>query len=139
MNAPHLKASVVMPGHIGTSIVLNSMIAHGQNPKELTEEQLVEIRAGAEKQGIDLSGASDEDVRNGMVMQADMFRDLAPMTAAAAATRILDGVRAGEWRILVGDDAVALDRLVRESPTEAYEPSFLRKLQEAGAFGGIPT
>ena len=34
VNAPHLKASVVMPGHIGTSIVINSFTAHGRNPKE---------------------------------------------------------------------------------------------------------
>ncbi|MGZ4680843.1 MAG: SDR family NAD(P)-dependent oxidoreductase [Acidimicrobiales bacterium] len=138
VNAPHLKASVVMPGHIGTSIVLNSMIAHGLHPKEMTEEQLLEVRKGMDAAGIDLSGASDEDIKNGMMMQAEMFRDMAPMSAAAAATRILEGVRAGEWRILVGDDAVALDRLVRESPTEVYERAFVAKLQAAGAFGGIP-
>ncbi|MGZ4694632.1 MAG: SDR family NAD(P)-dependent oxidoreductase, partial [Acidimicrobiales bacterium] len=125
VNAPHLKASVVMPGHIGTSIVLNSMIAHGLHPKEMTEEQLLEVRKGMDAAGIDLSGASDEDIKNGMMMQAEMFRDMAPMSAAAAATRILEGVRAGEWRILVGDDAVALDRLVRESPTEVYERAFV--------------
>ncbi len=34
-----------------------------------------------------------------------MFRDNAPMSAAQAATIILDGVRADTWRILVGDDA----------------------------------
>ncbi|MGZ4705524.1 MAG: SDR family NAD(P)-dependent oxidoreductase [Acidimicrobiales bacterium] len=138
VNAPHRKASVVMPGHIGTSIVLNSMIAHGLHPKEMTEEQLLEVRKGMDAAGIDLSGASDEDIKNGMMMQAEMFRDMAPMSAAAAATRILEGVRAGEWRILVGDDAVALDRLVRESPTEVYERAFVAKLQAAGAFGGIP-
>jgi len=66
-----------------------------------------------------------------------MFRDAAPMTAAEAATVILEGVRAGEWRILVGDDAVALDRIVRESPNDAYEPAFIARLQAAGAFGGL--
>ena len=35
VNAPHVKASVVMPGHIGTSIVQNSM-RHGVN--ELDDE-----------------------------------------------------------------------------------------------------
>ena len=49
--------------------------------------------------------ASDEDLRNAMVALAEGFRDNAPTTAAQAATIILDGVRAGEWRILVGDDA----------------------------------
>jgi NAD(P)-dependent dehydrogenase (short-subunit alcohol dehydrogenase family) len=137
VNAPHLKASVVMPGHIGTSIVHNSMDIHGQNPKDMDEEQLAEIRVAMDKAGIDLSGASDEDIRNGMMMQADLFRDMAPMSAAEAATRILDGVKAGEWRILVGTDAEALDRLVRESPLDAYDPEFIGRLQAAGAFGGI--
>jgi hypothetical protein len=60
------------------------------------------------------------------------FRDYAPMTAAQAATIILDGVRNGEWRILVGDDAKALDRMVRESPQDAYEPSFMQALWAQG-------
>jgi len=138
VHAPHLKASVVMPGHIGTSIVHNSMREHGRNPKEMTEDQIDQIREQISGRGIDLSGASDEDIRQGIQMQADMFRDTAPMTAAEAATVILDGVRAGEWRILVGDDAEALDELVRETPTEAYDAAFVAKLQAAGAFGGIP-
>jgi len=37
------------------------------------------------------------------------------MTAAAAATVILDGVKAGRWRILVGDDAHRLDERVRQN------------------------
>jgi hypothetical protein len=69
-----------------------------------------------------------------MQMQAEMFRDAAPTTAAQAATVILDGVRAERWRILVGDDAVSLDELVREHPTEAYSDAFLPMLQERGLF-----
>jgi NAD(P)-dependent dehydrogenase (short-subunit alcohol dehydrogenase family) len=137
LHAPHVKASVVMPGHIGTSIVHNSMREHGRNPKEMTEDQIDQIREQISGRGIDLSGASDEDIRQGIQMQADMFRDTAPMTAADAATVILEGVRSGEWRILVGDDAVALDELVRESPHDAYDPAFIARLQAAGAFGGL--
>src|SRR5437667_251755 len=33
LNAPHLRASVVMPGHIGTSIILNSGRYFGREPK----------------------------------------------------------------------------------------------------------
>jgi hypothetical protein len=33
-------------------------------------------------------------------------------------------VRAKEWRILVGEDAKALDERVRKSPRDAYEPGF---------------
>jgi hypothetical protein len=55
----------------------------------------------------------------------DAFRDAAPLGPAGAATIILDGVRAGQWRILVGGDAVALDARVRADPESAYEPSFI--------------
>jgi NAD(P)-dependent dehydrogenase (short-subunit alcohol dehydrogenase family) len=134
MNAPHLRASVVMPGHIGTSIVINSSLLHGRNPKELSEEQLVEVRERMQRMGLDLTGASDEDIRQGIQAQAESFRDNAPMTAAEAATVILEGVRADEWRILVGDDAHALDELVRARPTDAYEPEFMDQLRERGLF-----
>ena len=46
------------------------------------------------------------------------------MTAAAAATVILDGVKAGRWRILVGDDAHELDERVRRAPEAAYDTAF---------------
>jgi NAD(P)-dependent dehydrogenase (short-subunit alcohol dehydrogenase family) len=137
LNAPHVRASVVMPGHIGTSIAINSSRAHGKDPKELTEQQLVETRQRLAKMGLDPSGASDEDVRQMMQQRAESFRDDAPMTAAQAATVILDGVRTNEWRILVGDDAKLLDELVREDPRGAYEPEFLQRIQQRGAFGGI--
>jgi NAD(P)-dependent dehydrogenase (short-subunit alcohol dehydrogenase family) len=135
VNAPHLKASVVMPGHIGTSIVINSSRAHGRDPKELTEEQLVEVRARIEAMGLDTDGASDEDLRALLVQRGESFRDDAPTTAARAAEIILDGVRAGEWRILVGDDAHVLDELVRSAPRDAYDPSFMDRIAEAGLFG----
>ena len=137
LNAPHLKASVVMPGHIGTSIVINSGLIHGRNPKELTDDQLDQIRQRLERSGLDLSAASDEDIRQGMQAQGEAFRDSAPMTAAEAATVILNGVRAGEWRILVGDDAVLLDQMVRQAPEAAYELDFMDRLRSQGAFGGI--
>ena len=134
LNAPHLQASVVMPGHVGTSIVINSQKAFGRDPKELTETQLAEIRQRLASRGLDLSGASDEDIRTGLQAQGEQFRDAAPLTAAAAATIILDGVKAGEWRILVGHDAVALDALVREIPHDAYEPVFMDRLRAQGHF-----
>ena len=135
VNAPHLRASVVMPGHIGTSIVFNSGAYFGRDPKNLGPDQVAEIRERT--RGVDLSGASDEDVRQLAVAMAEGFRDNAPTSAAQAATIILDGVRAGEWRILVGDDAHRIDELVREAPADAYEPDFLIRLQERGAFGWI--
>ena len=56
------------------------------------------------------------------------FRDKAPLTAAGAATMILDGVRSGAWRILVGEDAKMLDAAVRAKPEAAYDYAELAKI-----------
>ena len=135
INAPHLRASVVMPGHIGTAIAINSSKLHGRHPKELTTEQLATLRERLSRSGLDVGAASDEDLRQGMQQQGENFRDQAPVTAAEAATIILDCVRRNEWRILVGDDAVLLDEMVRAAPTDAYEPNFMDRVRARGAFG----
>jgi NAD(P)-dependent dehydrogenase (short-subunit alcohol dehydrogenase family) len=138
LTAPNVGVSVVMPGHIGTSIVFNSGSYLGRDPKELDEEQVAQIRERFSGRGLDLSSASDEDLRNVMVAMAEGFRDNAPTTAAQAATIILDGVRAGTWRILVGDDAHILDEAVRADPEQAYEPAFLERLRAKGVFTAMP-
>jgi len=128
LNAPHLKASLVMPGHIGTSIIINSARILGRDPKQLNEEELAEARRRMARLGFPVEGTTDDQIRQGLQQIGESFRDDAPMTAATAAAVILDGVRAERWRILVGHDAEVLDRLVREFPEEAYEPSFMEKL-----------
>lgn len=138
VNAPNVGVSVVMPGHIGTNIVFNSGAYLGRDPKELNEEQIAQVRTRMDSQGVDVSAASDEDLRNVMVAMAEGFRDNAPTTAAEAATIILEGVRAGQWRILVGEDAQRLDAAVRADPTQAYEPAFLERLREGGVFTNMP-
>lgn len=139
VNAPHLRASVVMPGHIGTSIVFNSLAYFGRDPKELSEQGVADFRDRAANGGFPLDDASDEDVRGLALAMAEGFRDNAPMTAADAATVILEGVRAGEWRILVGMDAQLLDEAVRADPAGAYTPEFLARLQQRNdVFGGMP-
>jgi NAD(P)-dependent dehydrogenase (short-subunit alcohol dehydrogenase family) len=135
LNAPQIGVSVVMPGHIGTSIAINSGRIHGRDPKELTAEQIAEVRTQLERRGLDVSGASDEDIRLGIQAMAEAFRDAAPMSAAEAATVIIEGVRAGRWRILVGDDAHVLDEMVRADPENAYETSFHERLRERQLFG----
>jgi hypothetical protein len=59
--------------------------------------------------------------------QKDMIKlreTTAPTTAARAATIILDGVKAGRWRILVGEDVTRLDKRVRKNPEAAYDVDF---------------
>lgn len=136
--APNVGVSVVMPGHIGTSIVFNSGSYLGRDPKELDEEQVAQLRERIGARGMDVSAASDEDLRNLMVEMAEGFRDNAPTSAAEAATIILDGVRAERWRILVGDDAHRLDEAVRKDPERAYTAAFLDELRASGVFAAMP-
>ena len=127
-NAPHVSVSLVMPGHIGTSIVINSGKILGRDPKEMSDGQLEEARERMEQMGFPVEGVTTDQVRQFMVQRAEQFRDEAPVSAAEAAKVILDGVRKQQWRILIGEDARVLDELVREVPEEAYEPSFMEKL-----------
>jgi hypothetical protein len=127
LHAPHVKVSLVMPGHIGTSIVSNSSRILGRDPKEMSDEALEAQRERMGLLGIP-EGTTGAEIRQFLLAAADAFRDNAPLTAAQAASIILDGVRQNRWRILVGDDALALDRLVRENPEEAYEASFMEKI-----------
>ena len=121
VNAPHVTAAVVMPGHIGTEIVLNSRkIISGH--EEMTPEDLAQLRADIARRGLPVDGLDDEALEGFIQTMGEGFRDNGPMSAAEAATFILDSVKAGTWRILVGDDAVALDEAVRADPERAYGP-----------------
>jgi NAD(P)-dependent dehydrogenase (short-subunit alcohol dehydrogenase family) len=137
LNAPHVKVAVVMPGHIGTQIIANTRRAHGRpEPEDMTAEEVAEARAMMVARGMP-AAMSDDDVRQAVRMFAAAFRDTAPTSAAQAATIILDGVRAGEWRILVGDDAHALDAAVRADPIAAYLPgTTMASLIERGGRAG---
>jgi NAD(P)-dependent dehydrogenase (short-subunit alcohol dehydrogenase family) len=134
LNAPHIKCSVVMPGHIGTSIVSNSRkIQSGSESERLSETEIAVTRRRLNGMGIDTAPMSDEDIQTIAADRARTFRDEAPMTAAAAAKVILDGVKAGRWRILVGDDAHRLDERVRQTPERAYDAEFFQSFAaEAG-------
>jgi NAD(P)-dependent dehydrogenase (short-subunit alcohol dehydrogenase family) len=127
LNAPHVSAHVVMPGHIGTSIVHNSMAMLGGPDPTVVRKRLAE-------RGVPVDQLSDEQLLAFMEERARAFREDAPTSAAEAATTILDAVKAGRWRILVGRDAHDIDELVRAHPEEAYRPEFMERIFERGHF-----
>jgi NAD(P)-dependent dehydrogenase (short-subunit alcohol dehydrogenase family) len=101
LHAPHIKCSVVMPARVGTPISRHSVqIIAGGDPSELSEEERVKAQAW-------LAGA--------------------PTSAAQAAHIILTGVKEGRWRILVGEDAIRLDKHVRAEPEKAYDVDFYER------------
>jgi NAD(P)-dependent dehydrogenase (short-subunit alcohol dehydrogenase family) len=134
MNAPHIKCSVVMPGHIGTSIVANSRkIQSGNDSDTMTAKEIAQMRARVASMGIDVTKLSDADIAKLAEERARRFLEDAPTSAAEAAKIILDGVKADRWRILVGRDAELIDRRVREAPERAYDLDFFQTFaREAG-------
>ena len=85
---------------------------------------------------------SADDLRQAIPRLKDAFRDKG-FPAAQAATIILDGVRSGAWRILVGEEAKMLDEQVRANPEapfnyenypEMYGP-LIAQAQESGTPG----
>jgi NAD(P)-dependent dehydrogenase (short-subunit alcohol dehydrogenase family) len=134
MNAPHIKCSVVMPGHIGTSIVANSRkIQSGNDSDTMTAKEIAQMRARVASMGIDVGKLSDGDIAKLAEERARRFLEEAPTSAAEAAKIILDGVKADRWRILVGRDAELIDRRVREAPERAYDLDFFQTFaREAG-------
>ncbi|MEM9937668.1 MAG: SDR family NAD(P)-dependent oxidoreductase [Pseudomonadota bacterium] len=103
LHAPHVLASVVMPGHIGTKIALNTYREFGLQ---------TDLPGGENR--------TDEDAQ----AQGEAFRDNAITSAEDAAKVILDGVLAEKWRILIGPDAQAIDSAVRSTPEDAYTGDF---------------
>jgi NAD(P)-dependent dehydrogenase (short-subunit alcohol dehydrogenase family) len=126
-NAPQVRVALVLPGHVGTDIIANSLRARGlPAPEDMSEAQLEELiprdaRAKLIQAGLLPQGASADDLRQLLVQGNAGFRDKAPVSAAEAATVILDGVRSGAWRILIGEDAKKLDAAVRAKPEAAYD------------------
>src|SRR5205814_8127772 len=60
LNAPHIKCSVVMPGHIGTSIVSNSRkVQSGTESDALSPTELLQARQRLNGMGIDTAPMSD--------------------------------------------------------------------------------
>jgi NAD(P)-dependent dehydrogenase (short-subunit alcohol dehydrogenase family) len=137
-NAPQVRVVLVLPGHVGTDIVANSLRAHGREPERLSDAQLEEMippgaRAGLIRAGVLSDGASADDLRQMLVRMNADFRDKAPVSAARAATIVLDGVRSGAWRILVGEDAKRIDAAVRAKPEASYDYAELFKEVNTGA------
>ena len=118
-----------MPGLVGTVIVANSLRARGLLPvgEQLTEDQRA-LLAELIRRGALPEGASAGELREVLEKMNSDFRTSAPLDAAGAATIILDGVRSGAWRILVGQDAASLDGYIRAKPEAAYDYALLASM-----------
>jgi NAD(P)-dependent dehydrogenase (short-subunit alcohol dehydrogenase family) len=126
-HATGVRAAVVLPGHVGTNIITNSFLGRGlPAPADMTDEQVWELIPEAALEGMAKAGMisehpSADEMREFLTQMNANFRDSAPVSAAQAATTILDGVRAGTWRILIGEDAKMIDERIRARPEVSYD------------------
>jgi NAD(P)-dependent dehydrogenase (short-subunit alcohol dehydrogenase family) len=144
-NAPQVRVVVAMPGMVNTDIAENSRRALGLPAwDELSDADLLELlpdgtRATLITMGLLAEDFSADDLRQVIQRMKPELQDQG-FTAAQAAAIILDGVRSGAWRILVGEEAKLLDEQVRANPeapfnyenyAEMYDPLIARAQAEA--------
>jgi NAD(P)-dependent dehydrogenase (short-subunit alcohol dehydrogenase family) len=125
-NAPQVRVVVVMPGVVNTDIAMNSRRALGLPAwEQLSDAELLALipdgtRAILIATGLLAEGFSADDFRQAIPRLRDEVRDKGFLPAQAA-TIILDGVRSGAWRILVGEEAKMLDEQVRANPEAPFD------------------
>ena len=124
-NAPQVRVVLAMPGVVNTDIAENSRRALGLPAwDELSDAELLELlpestRATLIEMGLLAEDFSADDLRQVIRRMKPGLQDKG-FTAAQAATIILDGVRSGAWRILVGEEAKMLDEQVRANPEAPF-------------------
>jgi NAD(P)-dependent dehydrogenase (short-subunit alcohol dehydrogenase family) len=143
-NAPQVRVVLLMPGVVNTDIYVNSRRALGEPAwDQLSDAELLELlpantRATLIEMGLLAENFSAGDLREMIPRLKGKVQDAGFVPAKAAAV-ILDGVRSGAWRILVGEEAEMLDEHVRANPQapfnyedypEMYRPLIERALAE---------
>jgi hypothetical protein len=130
---------------VNTDIATNSRRALGlPQLEQLSDAELMEQipdagRAILVATGLLAEGFSAADLRQAIPRLKEEFRDKG-FTAPRAAAIILEGVRSGAWRILVGDEAKMLYEQARANPEapfhhENYAEMYAPLIAQAQASG----
>ncbi len=117
-HAPTVRAAVVLPGTVVTGLGRNSdrILRHSPDPTPAADAS--GLRDYLLNLGVPAADAGEPDLQRISAILREVF-----MTPADEAARlILDAVREGRWRILVGEDAWDVDEQVRALPEAAYGP-----------------
>jgi NAD(P)-dependent dehydrogenase (short-subunit alcohol dehydrogenase family) len=137
-NAPQVRVAVVLPGSVDTDILANTRRAHGMpGPEDMSDERTAEARDFLVTAKLVAPDAPPAAVRETIARLEKAAKDRAQLSAAEAATIILDGVRSGAWRILVGKDVAFVDERVRSRPESAYDYAELFKDLPADVLQGV--
>ncbi len=121
-NFPHVGVVCVHPGHIGTGIARLEFPKEGPSPVMLENLKERIHRLGVIPKDKTIEDFTIEEMQD---LLQEEFKNKAPTSAKVAAEIILNGVRNGRTRILVGEDAVVIDWLARMFPRMIYNDSFI--------------
>jgi NAD(P)-dependent dehydrogenase (short-subunit alcohol dehydrogenase family) len=135
LNAPHIKAHLVMPGGVSSSIIINAVkILDFPEIGDISAVDPATLRKQATHLSLPVDAMGDEQLREtirqyneGFLKYDEYFRRIFRLSPAQAASIILEGVRNEQWRILVGKDAKIIDQVARTDPEKIYEPGFMEK------------
>jgi CHASE3 domain sensor protein len=83
----------------------------------MVKQNMIKLGAPVHNQSID-------QIKQMIQERTESFAETAPTSSSEAAKVILDGVKENKWRILIGDDAKAIDEMVRKDPEDAYNIMF---------------
>merc|ERR1712232_1272213 len=119
-NHPHVTVHLVLPGFIATNIASSrievdiALIAAGS--KTLTSVQQAALERSKPFLGLEQTATLEDVLRS----SGEMFKSRLGISTERCAREILDGVRRGRWRIVVGEDAKIVDAVTRAVPSLAY-------------------
>jgi NAD(P)-dependent dehydrogenase (short-subunit alcohol dehydrogenase family) len=117
-HAPTVRVAVVLPGTVVTGLGKNSDRILGRSPGATPPPDVSRVRDYLLDLGVPVADVEDPGLDRISALLREVF-----MTPADEAVRLLlDGVRAGRWRILIGEDAWDVDEQVRAFPEAAYGP-----------------
>ena len=116
IHAPTVRVAVVLPGTVVTGLGQNSDRILGHSPDATAAADASGLRDYLLNLGVPAADVGEPDLQRISALLRGVF-----MTPADKAVRlILDAVRQGRWRILVGEDAWDVDEQVRAFPEAAY-------------------
>ena len=110
----------------------------GRDPKELNDEQMTNSANASRGWGSPPTARATRTFARSWSSSGVLPRPGTDDRRASGDDDPQTASRAGQWRILVGEDASLLDQMVREAPLDAYEPSFLDRLHAKGVFQFTP-
>jgi NAD(P)-dependent dehydrogenase (short-subunit alcohol dehydrogenase family) len=119
--APHVTVVLPSPQAVRTNIDRNTFRILGD---ENNADFVGVLEGKVVPRGASLKGDTEDERRDHLFS----FLSEAGMGPDEVAAAILEGVKSGQWRVLIGDWTRLVDEAVRANPAGAYDEDFIARL-----------